>query len=119
MANRETGIQNAAMVLIQHEHGHNITLLRINSGLARSPHSEARIKLAPKGTADLVLCAYGHYVEMEAKTPDGVQSEQQRKRQAAVERAGGTYILFRSPEDALAQLTEALRRRGLPHPAAA
>ena len=113
MGKRENDIQNTAMALIQHEFGHRITMFRANSGLARSVHNENRIKLAPKGTADIVMCAFGLYVEMEAKTPTGVQSEQQRKRQAAVEKAGGIYILFRSPEEALALLTAALLARGL------
>lgn len=101
------------MALIQHEYGRHVTMFRVNSGQARSVHGENRIKLAPKGTGDAVMCAFGLYVEMEAKTPDGIQSEQQILRQAAVERAGGIYILFRSPEDALAQLTAALQARGL------
>lgn len=115
MGKRENAVQNGAMVLIQHEFGHHVTMMRANSGVARSVHNENRIKLMPKGTGDLVMCAFGLYVEAEAKTPTGVQSEQQMLRQAAVERAGGIYILFRSPDDALAQLTAALLRRGL-HP---
>lgn len=115
MGKRENDIQDGAMALIQAEHGRHVTMFRANSGLARSIYGENRIKLAPKGTADIVMCAYGQYVEAEAKTPTGVQSEQQLLRQAAVERAGGIYILFRSPEDALAQLTAALQARGL-HP---
>jgi hypothetical protein len=113
MGQRETDIQNRAMAAIQHEHGNHVTMFRVNSGQARSVHSDTRIKLAPKGTADVVLCAYGAYAELEAKTPTGVQSEQQQQRQAAVERAGGIYILFRSPQEAVDLLTAALQRRGL------
>lgn len=117
MGKRENAVQNGAMVLIQHEYGcRDVTMFRTNSGKARAINSENRIKLAPKGTGDFVLCAFGAYFEFEAKADDGKQSEQQAIRQASVERAGGTYIIFWTPQEALDKFTAALQARGLPPP---
>lgn len=90
--------------------------MRINSGLARQLHGDRPIRMAPKGTADIVGCLFGCYVELEVKTDDGTQRESQGNRQRAVEKAGGIYLLVRSPDDALNKLTAALQARGLLDP---
>lgn len=86
------------------------TLLRINSGVAWSRDGKRPIRLAPPGTADHIACLFGVYVEAEAKIEDGVQSPEQVRRQAAVERAGGSYVLYRSAEDLVSQLRELMDR---------
>ena len=113
MANRETGIQNLILAGLSHDwHPHGV-FMRVNSGMARSLKGERRIRLAPPGTADIVGCLYGLYVEIEVKTDDGAQREAQARRQKAVEKAGGIYVLARSHADATEQLTAALLARGL------
>lgn len=56
------------------------------------------------GCADLVGCHRGRFVAIEVKTRSGRQSEQQRRFQRAVERAGGLYVVARCTDDALAAL---------------
>lgn len=53
------------------------------------------------GSADVlvILPPDGRFLAIECKSPSGVQSEKQRRYQAAVERSGGLYILARSVDD--------------------
>ncbi|TKD50558.1 hypothetical protein [Sphingomonas baiyangensis] len=53
------------------------------------------------GSADILGVHEGRAFALEAKTRVGRQSEQQQKFQAAFERAGGLYGLFRSEDEAL------------------
>jgi hypothetical protein len=54
------------------------------------------------GSGDILGVARGFGFALEAKTETGRQSDQQKKFQAAFERAGGRYGLFRSAEEAVA-----------------
>jgi hypothetical protein len=56
------------------------------------------------GSGDILGVAPGFGFALEAKTDSGRQSDQQKKFQAAFERAGGRYGLFRSPEEAVDHL---------------
>lgn len=51
------------------------------------------------GDPDMVVCVNGVFYAVEAKTPNGTQSEWQKKRQREIENAGGVYILARSVGD--------------------
>lgn len=51
------------------------------------------------GDPDLIACFRGRYIAIEAKTPRGVQSPIQKRRQREIMEAGGVYILARSVED--------------------
>ncbi len=51
------------------------------------------------GDPDMVVCYLGCYIAIEAKTPEGVQSDWQKLRQKQIEEAGGMYLLARSVED--------------------
>ena len=113
MGARETDIQNRILAALSFEFHPRGTFMRINSGWARALRTDARIRLAPKGTADIVGCLTGCYVEVEVKTDDGEQEDSQVLRQAAVERAGGIYVLARGPVEAVDLLTAALQARGL------
>lgn len=64
---------------------------------------EARpISFGLPGSTDILGVAPGFGFGLEAKAEAGRQSDQQKKFQAAFERAGGRYGLFRSPEEAVA-----------------
>lgn len=56
------------------------------------------------GASDLIGCAGGRFVAVEVKSATGRVSEPQRVYRAAVERAGGVYVIAREPGDALAAL---------------
>lgn len=67
--------------------------------------TEARpIQFGLLGSADILGVAPGFGFALEAKTETGRQSDQQKKFQAAFERAGGRYGLFRSPAEAVDHL---------------
>ena len=76
---------------------------RANSGIAVTA-SRNIIRANVKGCADILACYRGRFIAIEVKTAVGRQSQQQRRFQAAVERAGGLYVLARSAADALAAL---------------
>ncbi len=64
------------------------------------------IKFGVPGLGDINGITDGHPLQIEAKTKVGRQSEQQIKFQIAWEKAGGIYILARSPEQALEMIRE-------------
>lgn len=71
--------------------------------------TEARpITFGLPGSGDILGVAPGFGFALEAKTDTGRQSDQQKKFQAAFERAGGRYGLFRSADEA-ARLMEGWR----------
>ncbi len=74
---------------------------RSNSGVGRTASGNLMRSNVP-GCCDLTACVRGRFVGIEVKTPIGRQSAQQRRFQAAVELAGGIYVLARSVDDALA-----------------
>ena len=76
---------------------------RANSALAVTAARQI-IRANVPGCADLIGCSRGRFIAIEVKTETGRQSQQQRRFQAAVERAGGLYVIARSPSDALAAL---------------
>jgi hypothetical protein len=62
------------------------------------------IKFGIEGGGDFCGVSDGVPIQAEAKTLTGTQREAQGRFGRAWELAGGRYILFRSPEDFLAQL---------------
>lgn len=87
--------------------GH-IALWRNNTGF----DADRKIKYGlGLGGADLVgiLKPSGRFVGVEIKTATGRTSPDQMAWASAVRAAGGLYILTRTPEDAIEQLTQALR----------
>jgi hypothetical protein len=60
-----------------------------------------------KGSSDILGCVDGRMVCVEVKTATGRQRKEQVIFQAAIERAGGIYIIARSPEEAIAGLGRA------------
>jgi hypothetical protein len=93
---REQAIQN----LILREFGTKpwLRLWRQNTGAAR--FGRQFVRFGVPGQADLSgILPGGRRLEIEVKSPTGVQSDEQRDFQALIERFGGVYILARSVED--------------------
>lgn len=83
---------------------------RNNVGLAKTERGAAiRFGLFP-GSADLIGLFRGRFVAVEIKTPDGRQTEDQRRWQSCVEMHGGIYVIVRSEDDARALLKDLHRR---------
>lgn len=115
MANRETDIHNrtlAALTKAFHPHG---IFWRQNSGRVQTADGRW-VLLGPPGIADIVGLVLGQAVFVEVKTASGRQRPAQAAFQHAVEKAGGLYIIARSPEEAVAGLTAGLTARGLAVP---
>lgn len=51
------------------------------------------------GDPDIVVCYKGHYIGLEAKSENGVQSPIQKVRETEIIKAGGIYEIVRSVED--------------------
>lgn len=76
---------------------------RQNVGVGVAPGQRV-IRFGVPGMADIGGVYRGRHIEIEVKTDTGRQSEQQRRWERAVTRAGGVYVLARSIDDALAAL---------------
>jgi len=62
-----------------------------------------------RGSPDIVCCLRGRFIALDAKTGKAVMDENQERERAAYERAGGLFVVVRSPED----LEDALMAAGL------
>ena len=63
-----------------------------------------RVRAGMPGAADILPCYQGAFVAIECKKPRKTQSSLQRGYQAAVELAGGIYILAHNVEDVFVEL---------------
>jgi hypothetical protein len=64
-----------------------------------------RVRFGTLGQADIDGVHRGIGIQVESKTQTGRQTDEQAKFQRAWERAGGVYVLARSPEEAVLQIT--------------
>ena len=64
------------------------------------------IRFGLVGSPDILGCYMGRFVGIEVKTKTGKQRDAQVNFQRAFERAGGVYVLARSPDDALNALRD-------------
>ena len=67
------------------------------------------IRFGKKGGADIIIVGApdGRHIEAEGKTGKAVQSKNQERHQAMIEKQGALYFLFRAKDDLIRQLTEA------------
>ena len=105
------GNEHALMdqLLLQVGGSPGIRLFRVNSGTAKSFYGDRIVRLAPKGTADLIgiveiPCSCnrqnrGIFLAIEAKAGRGRQTKEQAAFQRMVDKLGGIYVLARSVED--------------------
>jgi hypothetical protein len=89
-------------------HGSRVLVTRVNAGGRPGATRGSWVKGAPAGTADLICCVGGRYLELEVKTPDGKQNKGQRQREANVKERGGAYRVVRSVDEARAVVAELL-----------
>lgn len=61
---------------------------------------------AKPGDPDIIACYKGRFIGIEAKTYEGSQSQWQKLRERMIVKAGGTYLLAKSPDDVLRLLDE-------------
>lgn len=104
MTNRETDIHNAILVELTKAFHPRGVFWRQNAGRVRTDRG-AWVVLGPPGISDVVGLLEGRSVFVEVKTDAGKQRPAQAAFQRAVEKAGGLYIIARSPAEAVAGLT--------------
>ncbi len=79
-------------------------------GVFRALESERVIKVGVPGTSDVLACVRGRFLAVEIKVEGDTQRDGQKSFQAAVERAGGLYVLakFTRTENGVETLKRAL-----------
>lgn len=65
----------------------------------------AFVKYGLTGSADIVGVCCGRFIGLEIKTPGDTIKKDQRAFRAALEAAGGVYVIVRDPSDAVAAVT--------------
>lgn len=106
MSKAESEIHNRILVALSQEFHPLGVFWRQNAGRVKSAQGRW-IALGPTGISDVVGVLDGRAVFVEVKTATGKQRDAQRKFQKAVEKAGGFYVVARSPEEAVAALKSA------------
>lgn len=104
--NKETRLHNEILAALSREFHPSGIFWRQNAGRIRSDRG-AWISLGPPGIADIVGVLAGRAVFVEVKTSAGRQRKAQKAFQAAAEKAGGIYLVARSPEEAVSALKAA------------
>lgn len=104
--NAEADIHNRILVALCRAFHPDGVFWRQNAGRVRTERG-AWVSLGPTGISDIVGVMRGRPVFVEVKTATGKQRKAQIDFQAAVERAGGIYLVARTPEEAVAALTAA------------
>lgn len=107
MANKETDIHNAILVALTKAFHPRGIFWRQNAGKVKTNRG-AWVALGPPGISDVVGLLEGRSVFVEVKTDTGKQRPAQATFQRAVEKAGGIYIIARTPSDAINGLTGGL-----------
>lgn len=97
---RESQLQD----LIRLALGRAPDLLLYRNNIGFDPERRVRYGVGGPGGADLIGIFRGRFVAVEIKTVVGKQSDEQREFEALVNARGGTYVVLRSVEDALAWL---------------
>jgi hypothetical protein len=93
---KEHGIQNEILRAFGTKRW--MRLWRANAGVARI--GDRVVRFGVPGQADLTgILPGGRRLEIEVKSTDGRQTEEQRNYQRMIERMGGVYVLARSVDD--------------------
>jgi hypothetical protein len=80
-----------------------LLIWRQNVGKMRAANGRV-VSFGVPGCPDIIGCYRGRFIGIEVKTLTGKQREAQVRFQSALERAGGIYVIARSPDDALSAL---------------
>jgi predicted TIM-barrel fold metal-dependent hydrolase len=112
VAKLETDTTNRTLLALQMRWPKGL-FYRRNVGAAILP-SGRFVRFGYAGMADIAGVVDSISVEVETKTGDERQRKEQRGWQAAVERAGGVYVLARTPEEAVEQVERELCKRDRP-----
>lgn len=80
---------------------HDVLTWKVQSG-GYNPIGSKQVVKTGKGKADIAACVFpGLHLELEVKTGEAVQNEDQKNWEAAIVRRGGFYFVVRSVEEAI------------------
>lgn len=100
----ESQIQDAVRLALGRDP--DVCVWRNNCGALQDARGRfIRFGVASPGGADLIGMFRGRFLAIEIKTATGRQTEDQVRFQKLVESRGGIYLLVRSAEDAVAQIS--------------
>jgi hypothetical protein len=99
MSNAETSVMREILCAISALPG--ALFWRRNVGVFRQLKGAGIVRAGIPGQADLAGIYRGRAIEVEVKTVRGGLSEDQRRWKMAVEKAGGLFIVARTPADVL------------------
>src|SRR5690606_31377437 len=97
----EAAIQARILLALQREWPEAMWWVN-KTGTAWTRDGSRPISYGLKGSSDILGCVNGRMICAEVKTPVGRQSEEQRRFEKAIQRAGGVYVLAKSEEEAVA-----------------
>ena len=106
----ETDIVRSILVAVSALPG--AMFFRQNTGVFRTLYGRRVVRVAPTGIADIMGIYWSLGTAIEVKTLTGTARESQVRFRKAWERAGGYYMIARSPEQALSGLAENKTARG-------
>ena len=106
----ETDIVRSILVAVSALPG--AMFFRQNTGVFRNLYGRRVVRVAPTGLADIMGIYWSLGTAIEVKTLTGTARESQVRFRKAWERAGGYYMIARSPEEALSGLAENKTARG-------
>ncbi len=75
------------------------------TGMGQLYKTERHVRFGLIGSGDIIGAAFGRPLSCEVKTGRGRQGEQQKRFQKAWEKAGGIYIVVRSVEDVIREIS--------------
>jgi hypothetical protein len=99
MSNAETSIMRQILVAISALPG--ALFYRRNVGVFRQLRGDGTVRAGLPGQADIGGMYRGRAIEVEVKTVRGGLSDEQKRWKLAVEKAGGIFVLARTPADVL------------------
>jgi len=102
MSNAETSVMRAILCAISALPG--ALFWRRNVGVFRQLKGAGIVRAGLPGQADLAGIYRGRAIEVEVKTVRGGLSDEQKRWKLAVEKAGGVFVLARTPADVLSVL---------------
>lgn len=104
----ETAIAKRIILAVQGRYGLDCLAWINRTGSAKSHDGKRFIPFGFEGSPDILACIHGLFIGIEVKTATGAQEESQVVFQREFERAGGVYILARTPAEVLAAIANVI-----------
>ena len=104
----EAAIQARILLALQREWPEALWWIN-KTGTAWTKDGSRPVTYGLKGSSDILGCLSGLMICVEVKTADGRQEESQVRFEAAIRKAGGVYLISRSPTEAIEGIRSALQ----------